>query len=477
MIRAAVAVAAMGVAGAASCGNGAPRATATDPAQKVPRAPALSVLPSTQVDPGFAWFAERSAESLAEELWAKGYKSVRFTVTSRAGVKPDVVKACKRLGLKAILVVFGNGVYVTADLPSGWKEWRMRLVSAQPNPGYTYLCLNEPRYVEWRQKDTAWMLRRGMFDAVEICEPFWPAHSGPDSPLYGCLCDRCRDRFRIETGLEAPDFDNELSPSFWKTDTACYEKWVDARARWNADFLDQVMNGDNGLRKTCPEVEIGVWGIASRAAGPEQMREWEGVDAAQTVRACRPDAYVIQTDWPDWIEADLPADYVLKYAPYISAAKSADKGIPVLIQTDSGSQKQMRRTLAWLQDCDRAGKRAGSLGVFPYMHSLEMDAYEAGLKLLRVRDLGKTVRLVLNKWPSAEIQDPARWRVSGARIETILRDGCTVVLTLGGRKTGTAVQLSWRPVSDDPSRRFHKDMGPSPWSGRSRVRLAAEPEL
>lgn len=451
-------------AAAASSGPNAPESL---------RAPALTALPCTQVDPAFAWFTGRSAESLAEELWAKGYRSVRFTVTNRAAVRADLVKECHSLGLKAILVTFGNGVYSTADLPPGWEHWKMRTRNPEASAGYTYLCLNNPDYLKWRQEDAAWMLRRGGFDAVEICEPFWPAHSGPESELYGCLCDTCLARFKSETGMDAPEFSDSASPRFWKTDTKRYAKWVDARAGWLSGFLDKLFNGGAGIRKSCGRVEAGVWGIASQQTRPETMREWEGVDGKEIVRRCKPDAYVVQTDWPDWTQAGLPANYVQAYAPFIKAAKSADPRIPVLIQTDSGSQKEMRRTLAWLDDCDRAAKKAGAAGAFPYMHSLEEDIYTARLRMLKVRDRGQTIRIVLNKWPSLAIEDAGGWTVSGAKLASVKRDGCTIVVTLGERTPGAPVTLGWKPVEDDPSRRWFKDHGPCAWDGPSEVTIEA----
>ncbi len=463
MKAAALTVAALALtATAASCG---PKT------EESPGAPALTALPCTQVDTAFAWFTGRSAESLAEELWAKGYRSVRFTVTNRAAVRADRITECHNLGLKAILVTFGNGVYSTADLPPGWERWKMRTRNPKAQAGYTYLCLNNPEYLKWKQQEVRWMIQQGGFDAVEICEPFWPAHSGPESEMYGCLCDTCLARFKSETGMDAPEFSDSASPRFWKTDRERYEKWVNARAGWLTGFLDSLFNGKDGIRKACPGVEIAVWGIASRSAEPWTMREWEGVDGEEIVRRCKPDAYVVQTDWPDWTDAELPADYVLSYRPYIDAAMSGDRQIPVLIQTDSGSQTPMRRTLTWLDECGNAGREAGARGVFAYMHSLEMDIYTAPLRMLKVRDRGQTIRIVLNKWPSLEIEDVGGVTVSGAKLKSVKRDGCTIVVTLGERTPGAPITLVWRQVEDDPSRRWFKDHGPCEWEGPSAVTM------
>ena len=431
----------------------------------------VRALPCAVIDPGFAWFSSRSERSIAEELKHSGYRSVRYIAVRASQARPELVRALRDAGLPVILSVFGNGVYGAGGLPEGWEAWKMRQREGE-TAGYTYLCLNEPAYREWKKREITDAVIRCRFDAVEIVEPFWPAHGGPETAAYGCLCPRCLERFRRETGLEPPDFQDPGSECFWKKDAERYRKWVDARAGWLTEFLDCLINGREGLRDRCPGVRALTWGIASRAATPEVMREWDGVDGADIVRRVRPDAHVVQTDWPDWLDPDLPPDYVRQYEPYILQARRARPGLPVLIQTDLGSDRKMLRPDAWIEQCDREARRAGALGVFGYMHSLQKSVYTAPIRMLSHTDEGDTVRIVLNKWPAPEITETRNWRARGAEVASVERDGCTVVVRLQDRRPGTAVRLSWKPVTDDPSRRWFKDAaGPCPWEGPAELVL------
>jgi len=80
---------------------------------------------------------------------------------------------------------------------------------------------------------------------------------------------------------------------------------------------------------------------------------------------------------------------------------------------------------------------------------------------------------VLNKWAAPEIMKPENWKAQGARVASVQRDGCTLVVKLDGRKAGTPVRLSWKRVTDDPSKRWFKDVAdPCPWEGPSEVLLS-----
>ena len=197
-------------AAAASSGPNAPESL---------RAPALTALPCTQVDPAFAWFTGRSAESLAEELWAKGYRSVRFTVTNRAAVRADLVKECHSLGLKAILVTFGNGGCSTADLPAGWGHWTMCTRNPEASAGYTYLCLNNPDHLKWRQEDAVWMPGGAALTRWRSASR-WPAHSG-GIELYGA-CAIPPGTIQERDGMDAHRVFRTAQPALLETDTKRY---------------------------------------------------------------------------------------------------------------------------------------------------------------------------------------------------------------------------------------------------------------
>ena len=106
---------------------------------------------SVQVDPTFAYYTDRSPESIAAELKVNGYKAMRYIVTRESAAKAELVDACHAAGLTVTYTTFGNGVYSTGDLPPGWADLRMRMKNgAQSSQGYTYLCMNHPAYRRWK---------------------------------------------------------------------------------------------------------------------------------------------------------------------------------------------------------------------------------------------------------------------------------------------------------------------------------------
>jgi hypothetical protein len=424
---------------------------------------------SAVIDTSFPWFSGRSPESIAEEVQAKGFGSARIFGPN---IKPDLVKALHGFGLPVIGCVIGNGVYSTNDLPPGSASWRMQ-VRSPISMDFVYLCKNEPAFLAWLQDEIVNMAKSSGIDSVEVAEAFWPAHGGPTASLYGCLCPRCVAKFTKETGEAPPDFVQPANSLYWTNVPALYAKWVAARSSWTTEFLDKLCNdATNGIRTRCPGLKVILWGIASTDADPARMLEWEGVDGKGIVAKAHPDAYVVQTDWTDWTNPNLQPDYVLGYSSYIQEAKSGAADIPVLIQTDCGSWRTTRRSSVWLSQCDAAAKEAGASGLFAYMLPLEQDVYQSNLCVLATRDLGQSVRIVLNKWPALTITNLASWQAQGADITTVSRDGCTVVVQLTNRTSNGHINLTWQPVSDDPSVKFDNgDLPACAWGGTHSLSL------
>lgn len=78
----------------------------------------------TQVDSAFAYFKDRSLDSIAEELKVNGYKSVSITSTC-GGIFP-LADVLKKYGIRfRLLIVPMNGTYDSTSLPSGWEKWRI----------------------------------------------------------------------------------------------------------------------------------------------------------------------------------------------------------------------------------------------------------------------------------------------------------------------------------------------------------------
>jgi hypothetical protein len=413
---------------------------------------------SIQVDPGFAYYRDRSPQSVAVELKVNGFRSVRYLVTSEQHLNTAFVAACRQLGLRVCYGTFGNGTYAPRDLPTGWEAWRMRLRDPEARvPSYTYLCMNHPEYRRWKKTQIVQTLRRVPFDGLEIVESFWPAFRGPESPLYGCLCEHCIAAFRraFPDVPGAPNFTDPTRADYFLTNRMLYARWTDFRARSVGAFLDEIINGPEGVRRHFPKLPVAVWGLALDVPAPvETLRAWEGIDGAWLVQSVRPDLYVLQTDWPDWMKSDLPADYPLRYRPFVEAIRATGSRVPIQLQADVGSAENCRRGLDWLRACARAARRAGMDGVTAYEYHLLRDIYEAPPRPVTVTGRSNVITLAFNKRLDAvRAADPAHYRVAPGSIGSVKVDGNLVELTVNGRPGAVTVS----GLADDPTRRLFKN--------------------
>ncbi|MCX8090981.1 MAG: N-acyl-D-glucosamine 2-epimerase [Verrucomicrobiae bacterium] len=418
---------------------------------------------SIQVDPSFPYYRDRSTHSVAAELRANGYRTLRYLVTSEQHINTALVAACRQIGLRVCYGTFGNGSYATRDLPAGWEAWRMRLRDPFARaPDYTYLCMNHPEYRRWKKAQIVQTLQRITFDGLEIVECFWPAFRGPESPLYGCLCAHCVAAFRREFPDEpgVPNFDDPAHPSHFKTNRALYARWQEFRARSVASFLDEIINGPGGVRRRFPKLPVAIWGIAADVPAPViTLRAWEGIDGALLVSTVRPDLYVLQTDWPDWMKPDLPPDYPLRYKPFVEAIRATGSRVPIQLQTDIGSAENCRRGRAWLRACELAARRAGmNAGVTAYEYHLSRDIYESPPRPVTANARSSVITLVFNKRLDAvRAADPAHYRPSSGEVLSAKVDGNLVELTVSGRPDSITVS----GLADDPTRRLFKNHPPA----------------
>ena len=412
---------------------------------------------SVQVDPSFAYYTDRSPESIAAELKVNGYKAIRYIVTRESAAKVKLVDACHAAGLAVSYTTFGNGVYSTGDLPPRWAKWKMRMKNGrQSSPGYTYLCMNHPDYRRWKKSQVVATLRRIPFDGFEIMESFWPAYQGPASAGYGCICDHCHAAFLrlCPAAKDIPNFTENGNPDYYRNNQGLYQQWIEFRAGSVARFLDDIVNGPNGVRTNFPGIPVAVWGIADAIPdGVAKLKEWEGIDGTLLVRTVRPDWYVIQTDWPDWTRPDLAPAYVRQYKPFVDAIRAMGSKIPIEVQTDIGSHEQCRRGSNWISQCELAAQQAGMASVVSYEYHLSRDIYEAAPRPMRALGDNNTITIIINKrLDPVSAVDGAKYAVTPGSVLSVKVDGNQVKLEVTGHPT----RVTARDLSDDPSRRFFK---------------------
>lgn len=420
---------------------------------------AIGASRSVTVDPQFPYYRDRSPESVVEEIKANDYGDVRLVAVDESGIDGALVKAFRDGGIRVSMLTITNGVYSTSDLPKGWEEWRMKLRDGKPHPGFTYLCPNNPAYATWKKKQLVAALTKHPFQGIDFAEAFLPAYNGPDSEMYGCLCDHCAQAFK-RTHPEVPgipDFTDPESPRWWKTDKTLYEKWVGFRVATVVNFLDDLVNGKEGIREKCPDVRICTWSLGLDV--PDQLsklREWEAIDAAAIVRRVKPDVHMIQTDWPDWIKEGLKPTYALKYKPVADSVKEASPKTALMVQMDIGSQKQMRRSRTWIRDAEEAAKQIGCESCTHYEYHLGDYIYTEPPKAVSATLKDGTLRVIFNKrLDSTQSANISSYSLASGRVDFARIDGNIALLSVSGVEPGTTLTITG--LSDDESRRFFHD--------------------
>lgn len=434
---------------------------------------------SMQIDPAFRYYRDRSPSSIADEIRAAGYSIVEYIVVNDRDIDDALVRALTRRHIGVWYLTFGNGVYRTEGLPAGWRSWKMvtraDLAGKSLEDGYTRLCLNNPGYRKWKKDQIVQSLTRHPFLGVQIAEPHWPEYPGIASPAYGCFCRACRDAFRERYGSEAelPDIIDPTSPQHPDRDPALWKKWLAFRQATLTAFLDDIVNGVDGIRSRAPDARVCTWSLGlMEADGVARVRDIHGEDAGEIVRVVKPDVHCLQTHWPDWIQAELPGDYIRAYQPFLDQIRQADASIPIVFQADIGSQPQNRRSTAWIERFERTALELGAHGSMCYEYFIGSRTYEDPPKVVEtVRD-GPRVRLLFTKRLDPATASEARnYEIEGATVRSATVDGSVVTLQLTKRLPDRPVSLTILRIQDAEDRRLFRDK-PAAILDHQRIRIA-----
>ncbi|MBD2870176.1 N-acyl-D-glucosamine 2-epimerase [Paenibacillus sp. IB182493] len=316
--------------------------------------------PSIQIDPSFPYYGGRTPDSIAEEIELAGFRSVHYFVVNEHVIQEKLIDAFHRRGMPVWAMAIGNGTFSTDRFPSDWPSWKMRLLK-ETNDGFERLSPFSVRYVAWKKAALARLAAEYPFDGIEIAEPYFPEWGGIKRGVYGDVGPLAQAAFRDRHGLEMPDFVNAGSPDYYLRSVETYRKWVDFRVEAVNGFLDELINGRGGVREARPGIAVATWSLAIDA-GPDsirRLREEQGLDAAAMVARVRPDMHVLQTHWPDWTRADLPADYVTRYQPFIDELRAQFPDLPLSVQADIGSARHMVKGGRWLSGFSETASKLG----------------------------------------------------------------------------------------------------------------------
>ncbi|MEF3301997.1 N-acyl-D-glucosamine 2-epimerase [Paenibacillus sp. GYB003] len=305
--------------------------------------------PSIQFDPLFPYYADRSPDSVAEEIQSAGYSIVRYFIVSEKNVKGELIEAFRSRGMFVWALVLGNGTFSTEGYPDDWPDWQMGLLKPCDD-GYKRFSYFSERYVAWKKRAIADVLSNYRFDGIEIAEPYFPEWDGIRRGVYGDVGPLAAKAFKRAYGMEMPDFVNRRSPNYYKTNKAGYDAWVRFRVEAVNGFLDEMINGSGGARSVRPDIAVATWSLAVDAGADsvERLREMQGLDAPAMIARVRPDLHVLQTHWPDWTKPSLPGDYVRRYEPFVRTIRRAFPDIPLAVQADIGSARNMVKGREWL---------------------------------------------------------------------------------------------------------------------------------
>jgi hypothetical protein len=318
---------------------------------------------SIEIDPNWPYYRGRSEASIADEIALAGYKCVHYVVVNENSVNGELIRAFHELGIAVWLLVFGNGSYSVDLFPDGWRSWQMELLKPSDVEGFTFLSLNCEEYKQWKKRSLARLVKEYPFDGIEIIECFLPEWTGFETGVYGDVSQHARAAFQRKYQAEVPDFTDKLSSSYYKTNQSLYEQWVQFRVDSVCEFLDEIFNGDGGVRETNPHIAVATWslGIDAGPRSVQLLREFQGLDAASIVSLVKPDIHFFQTHWPDWQkpEAVLPPDYIKVYLPFVDQLRSQHPHLPVGLQADNGSVPNMIKSGAWQKQLDIEAAKYG----------------------------------------------------------------------------------------------------------------------
>jgi hypothetical protein len=421
--------------------------------------------PSIQVDPGFSYYQNRSEESIVSELRGTGYRIVRYILTAESNINPALLDTFHRQGMGVWFVTFCNGSYSDKDLPKGWEKWRMvtrrTLEGKPPDPSFIHLCMNHPEYRAWKRNAVTRLLRTYPFQGVDLVEPHWPEYPGPEAPAYACFCDFCRAEFLRtypeETAL--PELLKPDGPRGERGNPALWEKWLTFRVRSLNSFLTELVNGPEGIRKRAPGVKVSVWTLPlTEKDGIARMRRDSGEDAALVAKEVRPDLYTFQTHWPDWTRKELPPNYVEKFVPFFQQVRSVDPTLPLMVQADTGSLQDNRRSWQWIHAFEACCKRLGVGSTTFYEYFIGDYIYTDPPRIFETTTDREGIALHFTKrLDPASATDLSRYHLSVGTPLSAKLDGSIVRLKINGIKRGQTVQITATNIGDDVTVRLFPD--------------------
>lgn len=421
--------------------------------------------PTVQFDPSLKYYQDRSHESIADEFVRNGYTTVRYFVVNENNVDRELVEVLRKRGLFVWALVLGNGTYSVEGLPPEWPSWQMELLKPV-NDGYYRFSPHSTSYVEWKKQKLANLVKDIPFDGIEIAEPYFPEWDGMDTGAYGDVGPLARAAFQQQYGLDSiPNFTDSAHPDYYLTNKALYKKWVQFRVNAVNHFLNEVINGNNGIRDTRKNISVATWSLAITGNDSmDKLRELQGLDAAEMISLVRPDIHILQTHWPDWMkpQKELPPTYIQDYQSFVDQIRAVHPNIPLGIQVDIGSNPDMVKDRQWYDSLGEVAQDMGFKTWTAYEYHLGKYMYEEPPRPIAVmRPHRKEVIISFQKRideASAKLPDSLSILTNKGEVpiapENISVDGNMLIIQ-SKQLPRKEFQLRIRHVTDTPAYWFH----------------------
>ena len=336
---------------------------------------------------------------------------------------------------------------------------------------YPYYSYVHDGFVQFTKKRVVKILKQyPSFDAITFPETMYPTPLNWLVGEYDNFADvspAFQAAFKKKTGnCHFPNFTNPNDPHYFQTDKKLFEELLDFRVKTIVHCLDEIINGECGIRQETPNVMVGLWSLGiSNEDGGRKLMEVGGEDPEVMSRVVQPDFHYIQTHAPDWLRGDLPPDYIKSYKPFLEAIKKGKPDAVTGFQFDIGSEYFMIKTQDWY---DNARKIALELGFdtttyyeFRLRGAIAFDEPEIRFAIVDQNDL-KSIKLIFDQ----RIDPKSTSAVVGRKVSDFNRrleykiddvsvDGNILVLTLARPVKGLGyMAFPVGGVSDDPSVRY-----------------------
>jgi hypothetical protein len=168
------------------------------------------------------------------------------------------------------------------------------------------------------------------------------------------------------------------------------------------------------------------------------------------------------------VKGDLKPDYVKAYQPFIDAVRAAAPTMPLMIQADTGSNKENRRSWAWIEAFEKACQAMGVDSTTFYEYAIGLYMYDQPPRMAGAGWRGGAIRVIFDRRPAADTAgDSARYSLSAGRVTGAAVDGNVVTLTVEGVTPGAPVTLTAKGIADDPGLRIFDDYPRSTLDGQA----------